>query len=65
MNLGFEIIDDKKSRVVKKIKNLITDLVYIQDNDFRTSLSNYIATAIGQDYSCISNLFSRQEKKYY
>ena len=37
MNLGFEIIDDKKSRVVKKIENLITDLVYIKDNDFRTS----------------------------
>ena len=37
MNLGFVIIDDKKSRVVKKIKNLITDLVYIKDNDFRTS----------------------------
>ena len=65
MNLGFEIIDDKKSRVVKKIENLITDLVYIKDNDFRTSLSKYIATAIAQDYSYISNLFSRQEKKYY
>ena len=37
MNLGFEIIDDKKSSVVKKIENLITDLVYIKDNDFRTS----------------------------
>ena len=65
MNLGFVIIDDKKSRVVKKIKNLITDLVYIKDNDFRASLSKYIATPIKQDYSYTSNLFSRQDKKYY
>ena len=47
MNLGFEIIDDKKSSVVKKIENLLTDLVYIKDNDFRTSSSKYIATSIG------------------
>lgn len=60
--LGFEIIDDKKSRVVEKIKNLITDLVYFKDNDSKISLSEYIATAIGQDYSYISNLFSLQEK---
>ncbi|SHG92018.1 AraC-type DNA-binding protein [Flavobacterium micromati] len=60
--LGFEIIDDKKSRVVEKIKNLITDLVYFKDNDSKISLSEYIGTAIGQDYSYISNLFSLQEK---
>jgi AraC-like DNA-binding protein len=62
MDLGFEIIDDKKSRVVEKIKNLITDLVYFRDNDSKTSLSEYIATAVGQDYSYISNLFSLHEK---
>ena len=60
--LGFEIIDDKKRRVVEKIKNLITDLVYFKDNNFKTSLSSYIATAVGQDYSYSSNLFSLQEK---
>ncbi|RMA77859.1 helix-turn-helix domain-containing protein [Flavobacterium weaverense] len=67
--LGFEIIDDKKSRVVEKVKNLITDLVYFKDNEFKTNLSDYIVSTIGQDYSYISNLFSQQEnatiEQYY
>ena len=61
VDLGFEIIDDKKSRVVEKVKNLITDLVYFKDNNFKTNLSDYIIAAIGQDYSYISSLFSQQE----
>ena len=61
VNLGFEIIDDRKSRVVEKVKNLITDLVYFKDNNFKTNLSDYIVAAISQDYSYISNLFSQQE----
>ena len=69
VDLGFEIIDDKKSRVVEKVKNLITDLVYFKDNNFKTNLSDYIVAAIGQDYSHISNLFSQQEsttiEQYY
>ena len=59
--LGFEIIDDKKSRVAEKVKNLITNLVYFRDNNFKTNLSDYIVANIGQDYSYISNLFSQQE----
>ena len=62
VNLGFEIIDDRKSRVVEKVKNLITDLVYFKDNNFKTNLSDYIVAAISQDYSYISDLFSQQEK---
>ena len=69
VDLGFEIIDDKKSRVVEKVKNLITDLVYFNNNNFKTNLSDYIVAAIGQDYSHISNLFSQQEsttiEQYY
>ena len=67
--LGFEIIDDKKSRVVEKVKNLITDLIYFNDNNFKTNLSDYLVLAINQDYSYISNLFSQQEsttiEQYY
>src|SRR5690606_15508613 len=37
--LGFEVIDDKKSRIIEKIKNIIIDLVHYQDNDTKTNLS--------------------------
>jgi len=61
LNLGFLIIDDKKSQIVEKVKNLIVELVHFKDNRFTTNLSDYIVAAIGHDYSYISNLFSTQE----
>ncbi len=69
ITLGFEIIDDRKRRVVEKVKNLIVGLVHFKDNSLKTNLSEYIVADIGQDYSYISNLFSQQEittiEQYY
>jgi AraC-like DNA-binding protein len=59
--LGFELIDDKKSKVIEKIKNLIINLVHHDKNVLKTNLSVYIASEIGQDYSALSNLFSEVE----
>ncbi|WP_298152292.1 AraC family transcriptional regulator [Flavobacterium sp.] len=59
--LGFELIDDKKSKVIERIKNLIIELVHHKSNDLKTNLSHYLATDLGQDYSALSNLFSEVE----
>jgi len=59
--LGFELIDDRKSRVIEKIKNLIVDLVHNKDNDLKTNLSHYLAASVGHEYSALSNLFSEVE----
>ena len=59
--LGFELIDDKKSQTVEKIKNLIVELVHYQNNDLKTNLSDYLAAQLGQDYHSLSSLFSEQE----
>lgn len=56
--LGFELIDDKKSKTIERIKNLIVDLVHHRNNDLKTNLSQYLSAEIGQDYSALSNLFS-------
>lgn len=37
--LGFELIDDKKSRIIDKIKTLIIDLVHNKNNDINVNLS--------------------------
>ena len=58
---GFEIIDDRKSRVTEKVKNLIIELIYSKNNFIKTNLSEYIAQEVGNDYSYISSLFSQQE----
>jgi AraC-like DNA-binding protein len=66
---GFEIIDDRKSRVTEKVKNLIIELIYSKNNFIKTNLSKYIAQEVGNDYSYISSLFSQQEsitiEQYY
>ena len=58
--VGFEIIDDKKSRVIEQIKAAIIDVVQHQKK-LTTNLSDYLAREIGKDYSYQSNLFSEVE----
>ncbi len=58
---GFEIIDDRKSRIIEQVKTLIIELIYQKDNFLQTNLSEYLAQQIGYEYSYISSLFSQQE----
>uniref|UniRef100_F4C2X1 Transcriptional regulator, AraC family n=1 Tax=Sphingobacterium sp. (strain 21) TaxID=743722 RepID=F4C2X1_SPHS2 len=67
--LGFELIDDKKSRTIEKIKNIIIDLVHHRDNDAKTNLSDVLSDRLNHDYNYLSNLFSEVEgttiEKYF
>ncbi|MCD1116737.1 helix-turn-helix domain-containing protein [Chryseobacterium turcicum] len=67
--LGFEMIDDKKSRIIEKIKNTIIELVHHQDNEAKTNLSDILSTRLHNDYNYLSNLFSEVEgttiEKYF
>ncbi|TPD65712.1 helix-turn-helix domain-containing protein [Flavobacterium microcysteis] len=67
--LGFEVIDDKKSRIIEKIKNTIIELVHHQDNGAKTNLSEVLSSKLNHDYNYLSNLFSEVEgttiEKYF
>lgn len=67
--LGFDLIDDKKTKTVERIKNLIVDLVHHKNNDLKINLSDYLAENLSQDYNSLSNLFSEIEnttiEKYF
>ena len=67
--LGFELIDDKKSRIIEKIKNIIIDLVHHQDGETKYNLSDVLNSKIHHDYNYLSNLFSEIEgttiEKYF
>ena len=67
--LGFEIIDDKKSRIIEQVKNIIIDLVHHQDNDIKINLSDVLSSKLHHDYNYLSNLFSEVEgttiEKYF
>lgn len=57
-SLGFELIDDKKSRIIEKIKNTIIELVHHKNSDIKNNLSDVLSNALHHDYNYLSNLFS-------
>ncbi|WP_298117454.1 AraC family transcriptional regulator [Flavobacterium sp.] len=66
---GFDLIDDRKSKTIDKIKTLIIDLVQNKNNDLKTTLSEFLFQELHQDYNTLSNLFSEVEnttiEKYF
>jgi len=68
-SLGFELIDDKKSRIIEKIKNEIVTLVHHSGENITTNLSTMISDKLHYDYNYLSNLFSESEgttiEKYF
>lgn len=67
--LGFERIDDKKSRIIEKIKNVIIALVHHPQAVLKTNLSAVLSDQLNHDYNYLSNLFSEGEgttiEKYF
>jgi len=59
--LGFELIDDRKSRIIESIKNLIIELVHQTDEFTKIKISDYLRDNLHYDYNYLSNLFSSVE----
>lgn len=55
---GFALIDDRKSRLIEKIKNAVIELVYFSEELPKTNFSDYISAKLNQDYSYLSKSFS-------
>ncbi len=56
---GFELIDDKKSQIIDKIKTLvIKNIHYGKDMPDFSNSSDFLSKEIGYDYSYLSKLFS-------
>jgi len=66
---GFEIIDDRKSRLIGQIKSSIIEIVHQQNSELKSNLSDYLSSKLHHDYSHLSNLFSEVEgttiEKYF
>lgn len=67
--LGFELIDDRKSQLIEQIKLLLLQLVQHSESEPRENLSDYLVRHLHQDYSYLSNFFSSVEgttiEKYF
>ncbi|HAF27824.1 MAG TPA: AraC family transcriptional regulator [Bacteroidales bacterium] len=55
---GLEIMDDKKSVLVEKIKSTIIELVHYTDEQIKVNLSDYLSERLNYDYTYLANLFS-------
>lgn len=55
---GLELMDDKKSVLIEKIKNVIIEMVHYTDELPKTNFSDYLSEKLHYDYTYLANLFS-------
>lgn len=58
LKYGLEVMDDKRSVLIEKIKNVIIEMVHYADELPKTNNSNYISEKVNYDYTYLANLFS-------
>ncbi|MCC8360927.1 helix-turn-helix domain-containing protein [Salinimicrobium sediminilitoris] len=56
--LGFELIDDKKTRLIESIKTTVVELIHNSDDLPKMTFSEFLSEKFHQDYSALSKLFS-------
>lgn len=55
---GLELLDDKKSILIEKIKNVITEMIHYSDDLPKINYSDFISEKLNYDYTYLSNIFS-------
>ena len=55
---GLELMDDKKSILVEKIKTLIIEMVHYSDEQIKINLSDYLSQKLNYNYTYLANIFS-------
>ena len=55
---GLELLDDKKSVLIEKIKNIIIEMIHYSDELTKVNYSDYISEKLGYDYTYLANMFS-------
>ena len=58
LDIGFELMDNKRAVLVERIKNVIIDMVHYSDEVIKTNFSDYLSEKLSHDYTYLANLFS-------
>ena len=58
LKFGLEMLEDKKSMLIEKIKNIIVEMIHYSDEPPMLNFSAYLAEKLNYDYNYLSNLFS-------
>ncbi|KIA90501.1 AraC family transcriptional regulator [Kaistella jeonii] len=55
---GLIILDDKRSILIEKIKNVIVEMIHYTDEPPTQNFSDYLSKKLGYDYTYLANAFS-------
>ena len=56
---GFELVNDRKSRLLEQIKATVIDIIHHQDHyELKINWSSYLSERLNCDYNYLSNIFS-------
>ena len=55
---GLELMDNKRSVLIEKIKNVIIELVHYSEEPLAIKFSEFLSQKLHHDYTYLSNLFS-------
>ena len=55
----FELIEDRKTILVEKIRNVVVEMIHYSDVQPDVKFSIYLSDKLNYDYTYLSNLFSR------
>ena len=58
LNAGFELIDDKRSVLIERIKSAIIEMVHFSDEVVKINISSYLSEKLDYDYTYLATLFS-------
>lgn len=59
--LGFELLDDKRKKIIEQVKTLIIQSIHYNKEQPAKNYSAFIAENLHHDYSYLSKLFSETE----
>ena len=57
-NAGLELMDDKRSVLIERIVNVITEMIHYSDEIPKVNYSDFISEKLNYDYTYLSNIFS-------
>jgi AraC-like DNA-binding protein len=58
LSAGFELMDDKRSVLIEKIKNSVIEMIYHSNEIIKTKFSHYLSRKLNYNYTYLANLFS-------
>ena len=58
LNIGFELIEDRRAILIERIKNIIIEMVHHSDKQIKVNFSDYLSEKLKYDYTYMANVFS-------